>query len=149
MPLAAVQSKEDFDLYWFARLHGDAVAYNALQAGWHVQPYQPGEGRRGRSSSKAERVACIMRFFVEPQPGAANYHDVLRLWNRGATSSAAGARVGVLTWRRPAPECGPQRRAAAAFVCGAGAAPAECEALAHMPISGRPAMNSTSSRAHA
>jgi lipid A 3-O-deacylase len=75
--------KDDFDLYWFARLHGDAVGYNALQQG----------GMFNRSSP----VKGVARpFIVEGESGLAvhhgdysfsfslvrrNYADVLRLWN--------------------------------------------------------------------
>ena len=75
--------KDDFDLYWFARLHGDAVAYNALQQG----------GMFNRSSP---HIGQARPFIVEGESGLAwhhrdfslsfslvrrNYTDVLRLWN--------------------------------------------------------------------
>mgnify|MGYP001575866538 FL=1 len=75
--------KEDFDLYWFVRLHGDAVVYNALQQG----------GMFNRSSPY---IGQARPFIVEGESGAAlhygdfslsfslvrrNYTDVLRLWN--------------------------------------------------------------------
>ena len=77
------RSKDDFDLYWFVRLHGDAIAYNALEQG----------GMFNRSSPVIGRARP---FIVEGESGAAvhyrdfsfsfslvrrNYADVLRLWN--------------------------------------------------------------------
>ena len=75
--------KEDFDLYWFARLHGDAVAYNALQQGGMFNRTSPHVGR-------------ARPFIVEGESGVALHHgnfslsfslvrrnstDVLRLWH--------------------------------------------------------------------
>ena len=77
------RSVDDFDLYWYARLHGDAVAYNALQQG----------GMFNRSSP---HIGPARPFIVEGESGVAWHHgdfsvsfslvrrnstDVLRLWH--------------------------------------------------------------------
>ncbi len=77
------QRRDDFDLYWFARLHGDAVVYNALEQGGmfnrsspHIGPARPFivEGESGVAWHQGD-------FSVSFSLVRRNYADVLRLWN--------------------------------------------------------------------
>lgn len=77
------KSLDDFDLYWFARLHGDAVAYNALQQGGLFNRSSPHIGRarpfivEGESGVAAHYGDFSFSFSLVRR----NYTDVLRLWH--------------------------------------------------------------------
>ena len=77
------KSRSDFDLYWFARLHGDAVAYNALQQGGMFNRSSPviGQARQLIVEGESGMALHLRGFLVQLQPGAARCIDVLRLWN--------------------------------------------------------------------
>jgi hypothetical protein len=77
------KSRDDFDLYWFLRLHGDAVAYNALQQGGMFNRSSPHIGRarpfivEGESGVAAHYGDFSFSFSLVRR----NYTDVLRLWH--------------------------------------------------------------------
>ncbi len=77
------KSRDDFDLYWFLRLHGDAVAYNALQQGGMFNRSSPHIGRarpfivEGESGVAAHYGDISFSFSLVRR----NYTDVLRLWH--------------------------------------------------------------------
>jgi len=76
-------NRSDFDLYWFARLHGDAVAYNALQQGGMFNRSSPVIGQprpwivEGESGVALHYRDISFSFSLVRR----NYADVLRLWN--------------------------------------------------------------------
>ena len=75
--------KDDFDLYWFARLHGDAVAYNALQQGGMFNRASPHIGRARPLIVEGESGVALHYgdFSLSISLVRRNYTDVLRLWN--------------------------------------------------------------------
>ena len=75
--------KDDFDLYWFARLHGDAVAYNALQQGGMFNRSSPHIGRARPLIVEGESGVALHRgdFSLSVSLVRRNYTDVLRLWH--------------------------------------------------------------------
>ncbi len=77
------KNKEDFDLYWFARLHGDAVAYNALLQGGMFNRSSPVTGEARPLILEGESGVALHRgdFSVSFSLVRRNYTDVLRLWN--------------------------------------------------------------------
>ena len=88
--------KDDFDLYWFLRLHGDVVAYNALQQGGMFNRSSPQIGRARPVIVEGESGAAVHYgdFSLSISLVRRNYTDVLRLWN---PSSDKFGRV-VLEW---------------------------------------------------
>ncbi|MBE0620330.1 MAG: lipid A deacylase LpxR family protein [Burkholderiales bacterium] len=75
--------KDDFDLYWFARLHGDVVAYNALQQGGMFNRSSPYIGQARPLIVEGESGVALHHgdFSVSFSLVRRNYTDVLRLWN--------------------------------------------------------------------
>lgn len=75
--------KDDFDLYWFLRLHGDVVAYNALQQGGMFNRSSPHIGRARPFIVEGESGVALHHgnFSVSFSLVRRNYTDVLRLWN--------------------------------------------------------------------
>ena len=75
--------KDDFDLYWFARLHGDAVGYNALQQGGMFNRTSPHVGKARPLIVEGESGVALHHgdFSVSFSLVRRNSSDVLRLWN--------------------------------------------------------------------
>jgi hypothetical protein len=75
--------RDDFDLYWFARLHGDAVAYNALQQGGMFNRTSPHIGHARPLIVEGESGAALHYgdFSLSFSLVRRNSTDVLRLWH--------------------------------------------------------------------
>jgi len=75
--------KDDFDIYWFVRLHGDAVAYNALQQGGMINRSSPHKGQARPLIVEGESGVAFHHsdFSVSFSLVRRNYTDVTRLWH--------------------------------------------------------------------